>query len=167
MTERRKLEHNMFSMCFRRELNVSKQGILAGSLTLGGIDTRADTTPMVYARNVATTGWFTIFVKSVYVRENGGQSAKADRPEHVPVKVVVDLYEMNSGKGVIVDSGTTDTYLHNSIAEPFDEVWRKVTGRKYSNTPVRMMNKELLKLPTILIHMAVRGRWARRPSVAI
>jgi hypothetical protein len=59
MYDQEKLEHNMFSICFRRELHVSKRGILAGMLTLGGIDNRADLTPMVYARNVASTGWFT------------------------------------------------------------------------------------------------------------
>lgn len=156
MYEQGKLEHNMFSMCFRRELHVSKQGIVAGILTLGGIDTRADTSPMVYARNVATTGWFTVYVKNIYVREKGGQSAKPDDPQQRLQRVTVDLFEMNSGKGVIVDSGTTDTYLHKSIAEPFNEVWQKVTGRSYSNTPVAMSKKDLLLLPTVLIQMAVR-----------
>lgn len=156
MYEQGKLEHNMFSMCFRRELHVSKQGIVAGILTLGGIDTRADTSPMVYARNVATTGWLTVYVKNIYVREKGGQSAKPDDPQQRFQRVTVDLFEMNSGKGVIVDSGTTDTYLHKSIAEPFNEVWQKVTGRSYSNTPVAMSKKDLLLLPTVLIQTAVR-----------
>ena len=53
MYEQGKLEHNMFSMCFRRELHVSKQGIVAGMLTLGGRDSRKDFAPMVYASNVA------------------------------------------------------------------------------------------------------------------
>jgi hypothetical protein len=103
-------------------------------LTLGGIDTRADLTPMVYARNVASTGWFTVFVKNIYVREQGGQSVTPDGPHQKLQRVNANLFEMNSGKGVIVDSGTTDTYLHRSVAGPFNEVWEKVTGRKYSNS---------------------------------
>lgn len=112
-------------------------------LTLGGIDTRADLSPMVYARNVASTGWFTVFVKNIYIREQvslfvhfvqtvyalclcltiqfviheqGGQSATADGPHQKTQRVNADLFEMNSGKGVIVDSGTTDTYLHSELS---------------------------------------------------
>lgn len=132
---------------------MSKQGVEAGRLTFGGIDMRSDTSPMVYARNVAKSGWFTCFVKNIYIREKGGQSAKADGRHQVTQKVLVDLYQMNSGKGVIIDSGTTDTYLHKSVAEPFDEVWRKVTGVAYSNAPLRMSKKDLLLLPTVLVQL--------------
>lgn len=151
--EQGKIEHNMFSLCVRRELHVSKQGVEAGRLTFGGIDMRSDTTPMVYARNVAKSGWYTCFVKNIYIREKGGQSAKADGKHQVTQQVNVDLYQMNSGKGVIVDSGTTDTYLHKSVAEPFDVVWRKVTGVAYSNVPLRMSKKDLLLLPTVLVQL--------------
>jgi len=151
--EQGRIEHNMFSLCVRRELHVSKQGVEAGRLTFGGIDMRSDTSPMVYARNVAKSGWFTCFVKNIYIREKGGQSAKADGRHQVTQKVIVDLYQMNSGKGVIIDSGTTDTYLHKSVAEPFDEVWRKVTGVAYSNVPLRMSKKDLLLLPTVLVQL--------------
>ena len=123
-------------------------------LTLGGIDTRADLTPMVYARNVASTGWFTVFVKNIYIREQGGQSARADGAHQKTQRVNADLFQMNSGKGVIVDSGTTDTYLHRSVAGPFNEIWQKVTGRKYSNQPVALSQTDLLKLPTVLIQLA-------------
>ena len=47
MYEQGKMEHNMFSMCFRRELHVSKLGVVAGMLTLGGINSRKDFAPMV------------------------------------------------------------------------------------------------------------------------
>lgn len=151
--EQGKIEHNIFSLCVRRELHVSKHGVEAGRLTFGGIDMRSDTTPMVYARNVAKSGWFTCFVKNIYIREKGGQSAKADGGHQVTQKVIVDLYQMNSGKGVIIDSGTTDTYLHKSVAEPFDEVWRKVTGVPYSNIPLKMSKKDLLLLPTVLVQL--------------
>ncbi len=154
MYDKGKLEHNMFSMCFKRELHVSKQGVVAGFITLGGIDSRVDLTPMVYARNVAKSGWFTVFVKGVYVRANGGQSVRPDHRNQKLQRVTVDLFEFNSGKGVIVDSGTTDTYLHKSVAEPFDEVWREVTGRSYSHNPVKISKKDLLLLPTVLIQLA-------------
>ena len=34
MYDQERIEHNMFSICFRRELHVSKRGILAGKLQL-------------------------------------------------------------------------------------------------------------------------------------
>ncbi|KAL7537019.1 hypothetical protein ACHAXR_007540 [Thalassiosira sp. AJA248-18] len=164
MYEQGKLEHNMFSMCFRRELHVSKQGIVAGLLTLGGIDSRKDFAPMVYARNVASSGWFTVFVKNVYIREQGGQSARSDGPYQKLKKINVDLYQMNSGKGVIIDSGTTDTYLHESIAKSFEAVWLRVTGREYSNEPVKMDQRSILLLPTVLIQMAAYDDGPSRPQ---
>ena len=164
MYDQGKLEHNMFSLCFRRELHVSKRGIVAGRITLGGIDTRADHAPMVYAKNVATNGWFTVFVKSIYIRHNGGQNAKADVGMDQKVqKLDVDVYEINSGKGVIIDSGTTDTYLHASIAKQFELAWDTATeGRwKFSNDrSIALDGDELLRLPTILIQMAAYGEFA-------
>ena len=71
----------------------------------------------------------TVFVKGVIMRLNRGQSTKADRRYQKIQRFSIDFYEMNSGKGVIVDSGTTDTYLHKSIAAPFDEMWQRVTGK--------------------------------------
>ena len=54
------LEHNMFALCFRRELGTSKRGVPAGSMTLGGVSTNLDSSPLVYAKNMAKSGWFTV-----------------------------------------------------------------------------------------------------------
>jgi hypothetical protein len=45
--DRKLLEHNMFAMCYRRELGTSKRGVTAGSMTLGGVSNNLDTSPMV------------------------------------------------------------------------------------------------------------------------
>lgn len=102
-----KIEYNMFAMCFRRELGTSKRGVSAGSMTFGGFSNTLDTSPMVYAKNMARIGWFTVYVKNIYIRTNGGQSAKSSDKFRNTVKVAVDVNTLNSGKGVIVDSGTT------------------------------------------------------------
>jgi hypothetical protein len=49
-----KIEYNMFAMCFRKELGTSKRGVTAGSMTLGGVSSALDTSPMVYAKNIGT-----------------------------------------------------------------------------------------------------------------
>jgi len=147
-----KLRNRMFGLCFRTEMVVSKKGISAGVLTLGGIDRRLDSTPMVYAKNLARSGWFTVYVKKLYLRSGGGQSAKLDSSETI-IPIATDLYSMNSGKGVIIDSGTTDTYLHRSLLKPFNAAWKSITGQSYSNLPIRLTRQQIAELPTILIQL--------------
>ena len=149
-----KIKRNLFTLFFRNSLMVEKEGINAGLMTIGGVDGRLNSTPMVYARNVARSGWYTIYCTNVYLRTNGGQGAASDDPsrQHI-MKIPVSAEEMNSGKGVIVDSGTTDTYLHKSIAGVFGEAWKAVTGRSYSNSAVRLTRSELLRLPTVLLQI--------------
>lgn len=71
-------------------------------------------------------------------------------------RITGDTFAMNSGKGVILDSGTTDTYLHISMEKPFSDAWKKITGKAYTNNPIKLSRGDLLKLPTILIQMMVR-----------
>lgn len=145
------IEHNMFAMCFRRELGTSKRGVSAGSMTLGGVSTNLDTSPLVYAKNMAKAGWFTVFVKNIYIRVGGGQSAKDSSPPHKVIRVRINPRTVNSGKGVIVDSGTTDTYLSKSAAPAFQTAWKEATGRPYSHSSVKLTQDELQKLPSILV----------------
>ena len=149
-----KVEHNMFSLCFRRELGTSKKGVTAGGMTLGGMDNRLDHSPMMFAKNVATSGWFTVYVKNIFIRAGGGESAtsKTGPNEHV-LKIPLDLSAVNSGKGVIVDSGTTDTYLHKKLAKSFAGVWKQVTKKEYSHAGIVLTDDQLKRLPTILVQM--------------
>jgi hypothetical protein len=52
-----KLEHNIFALCYRRELGSSKRGVSAGSMSLGGVSNSLDTSPMIFARNMASVGF--------------------------------------------------------------------------------------------------------------
>ena len=146
-----KIEHNMFAMCYRRELGTSKRGVSAGSMTIGGVSNKLDTSPFVFAKNMAKVGWFTVYVKNIYVRSGGGQSARSVDPSHHTIKVRINANLLNSGKGVIVDSGTTDTYLNKRVAADFTKAWKKATGRAYSHVPMSLTPEQLRRLPTILI----------------
>ncbi|CAN0364589.1 unnamed protein product, partial [Hapterophycus canaliculatus] len=44
------------------------------------------------------------------------------------VSVESDASVYQRGKGIIVDSGTTDTYLPRSVAKGFSKAWESVTG---------------------------------------
>jgi len=46
-------EHKMFALCYCHELGTSKYSVNAGSMSLGSITTSLDTSPIVYAKNVA------------------------------------------------------------------------------------------------------------------
>jgi len=157
MYTQKKIPHNMFTLCFKRELAVSKDGVLAGFLTLGGVDTRLNSSPMVYAQNKADSGWYTVNVKNIFLRRGGGISSKMDTLGsninaeiiHLPMNAKV----INSGKGVIVDSGTTDTYLSKSLQKSFYSVWKSLTGMNYSNSALKLSLEQIQKLPTILIQL--------------
>lgn len=166
MYDQNMLAKNMFSMCFKRELNVSKNGIAAGVLTLGGIDTRLNSSPMVYAKNTAPSGWYTVKVKNIFVRKGGGMSAALEVNDENKaknagenlkkskvVRLPIDVKAVNSGKGVIVDSGTTDTYLSKTLAKGFMDAWKDITGVAYSNSALKLTKKEVAKLPTLLIQL--------------
>lgn len=146
-----KIENNMFAMCYRRELGTSKRGVSAGSMTIGGVSNNLDTSPFVFAKNMAKVGWFTVYVKNIYIRSGGGQSARSLDPTHQTIKVRINANTLNSGKGVIVDSGTTDTYLNKRVAADFTKAWKKATGQAYSHVPMSLTPEQLRSLPTILI----------------
>ena len=149
-----RIEHKMFSMCFRQEMATSKEGVTAGTLTLGGVDTALHSSPMLYANNIAPEGWFTVYVRNMYLRVGGGERVQAvGRKEGLVYPLNIDVGSVNSKKGVIVDSGTTDTYLHRSVRRPFEALWHQITGNRYSNDPISMTEAQVSELPTVLIQL--------------
>ena len=158
-----KIEHDMFTMCFSRALTHSKEGVAAGMMALGGVDNRHHTSPMVYARSVKSSGWFTVNVKKIYLRPSDGSGTKSVGTPYdlrdYDLKLLADKNSLvNSGKGVIVDSGTTDTYLHKSLKKPFEVLWNQITGENYVVDKGMDLTKEQLDdLPTFLIMLEVNS----------
>jgi hypothetical protein len=159
MYNKGRLEHNIFALCYRRELGSSKRGVSAGSMTLGGVSNSLDSSPMIFAKNMATVGFYTVYVKNIFIRAGGGQSAMTPADDNYNVhRVPLNVHKVNSGKGVIVDSGTTDTYLNKNMARSFNKMWRKVTGRDYAHTPISLNDEQLKSLPTVLVQCQVSLR---------
>mmetsp|Transcript_27505 Transcript_27505/g.33371 ORF Transcript_27505/g.33371 Transcript_27505/m.33371 type:complete len:572 (-) Transcript_27505:448-2163(-) len=154
MFDKGKIKHKVFSLCFRLELSVSKEGIVAGAIVLGGVDSTLHTSPMLYAQNMVGRGWYTVYVRNVYLRQGGGQSVVPEEEGVMIVRLPVDSKLINSEKGVIVDSGTTDTYLHESIQPMVNEAWKRITGAPYSNNEVSLSPDQLNSLPTVLIQLS-------------
>jgi hypothetical protein len=59
-------------------------------------------------------------------------------------KVPLNVHKVNSGKGVIVDSGTTDSYLNKHMARSFNVMYKKVTGKDYGHSPIQLSNEQLI-----------------------
>jgi len=143
-----------FSLCFSRNDSADRDGTSAGAMTLGGVDTRLHASPMVFAKNVKSSGFYAVHLKAVYLREGGGVSAQTTQGDMGRMhKLAVSESNLNRGN-TIVDSGTTDTYFTRSIAEQFKKVWKELTGNDYSHTAVSLTEEQIRGMPTIVLVMS-------------
>jgi len=66
--------------------------------------------------------------------------------------VDVDTNTLNRGS-VILDSGTTDTYLTRGLKGPFLSAFKELIGYDYNADGMKLTEDEVQKLPTILIQL--------------
>jgi len=157
--DQKRIQHNMFSLCYGRSDEHSKEGVYSGAMTIGASNDVWYTSPMVYASSTKDSGWYTVYVEAIYLREgvvNGRGSASPDNKSQKIVQINIEQGLVNSGKGVIVDSGTTDTYLSSSLERPFREAFKKFTGKDLKIDGITQ--DELEKMPTILFQLKAFNR---------
>jgi len=151
------MKEDIFTLCFGRQPTADRQGTEAGAMTLGGVDTRLHTSPVVYASVSVSNAFYGVHIRNVYLRAGGGgDSAQSTDPNIAVKRVDISEAELNRGT-TIVDSGTTDTYFTRSIATAFHALWKDFTGKTYNNNPVNLSEKELNSLPTILFQLQGLG----------
>eukprot|EP00543_Licmophora_paradoxa_P007368 CAMPEP_0202447730 /NCGR_PEP_ID=MMETSP1360-20130828/6492_1 /ASSEMBLY_ACC=CAM_ASM_000848 /TAXON_ID=515479 /ORGANISM="Licmophora paradoxa, Strain CCMP2313" /LENGTH=223 /DNA_ID=CAMNT_0049064949 /DNA_START=13 /DNA_END=684 /DNA_ORIENTATION=+ len=123
-------------------------------MTMGGADARLHQTPMVFAAQPNDQGWYTIKIRGLYLRVGGGERLKSTDPQNDAIHKVqeISISDMNNGE-VIVDSGTTDTYLSTKLRGPFNDAWKQATGVDYDNDSHKLTDEQLLALPTILLQL--------------
>lgn len=128
MVNAKRIEKDVFSLCF---------GANGGSLVLGGVDFTHHSTDVAYTPLVVdNSGWYPVKVKDIWVAgKTLGLSAS----------------ELNSGKGVIVDSGTTDTFFVSSGSRAFLHEFERAAGIAYSENKMDVSQADLKKLPNITI----------------
>jgi hypothetical protein len=63
----------------------------------------------------------------------------------------------NSGKGSIVDSGTTDTYLPVTLQNQFKKLYLSITKMEYNNNPIELTVEKFSLLPTIVYRLESVG----------
>ncbi len=156
-----------FSLCYDRQPLSAEEliaGLGAGALTLGGTDPLLHNTDMVFAANITPQGgWYAVRVKAMFLRTNGGTLSEPPTQgdvQYVRVPAKEDALNGNPDKsrGVILDSGTTDTYLPLALRAPFEEAWTQALGdtadgvsSKYHNNAREMTHDQVKSLPTILV----------------
>jgi hypothetical protein len=123
------IPRNAFSLCFTRT---------GGHLSLGGSDTSCHLEPMNFSNISQAHGWYSLQVEQVTV---GNISIVNSRT----------LQSFASGKGTILDSGTTDTFFPKAVAPKLATVWKDWSGLDYSNEPRFYSANEFERLPNIKI----------------
>ena len=141
----------VFALCF---------SLGGGIMTLGGVDTSIHTLPdeqIQFAKLIKSKGWFTVNLLDVYLRpatvasSTDGKSSSGSVSLGASVEI---LNGNNNNKGVIVDSGTTDTYLPSSVKKSFEDIFKKMTnGMTYSNNNLALKKAQYESLPTIIFKL--------------
>lgn len=153
----------MFGLCFRTG---------GGVVTLGGVDTRLHL-PVVrglsaeqqrwnrtsmggvyFAALTKPKGWYTVKMIDVLMRPNAGTAGK-EKLVAIPAAKSIggDASRYNAGKGTIVDSGTTDTYLPATLRTQFQALFRTLTGKEYTNKQAYYSREQFARLPVIVFRL--------------
>jgi hypothetical protein len=152
MYEQRIISKPSFSLCFTRADDAEKSGTIAGALTMGGTDKRLHTQPMVYAYGFPTKGvMHGVNIRKIYIME-AGQYEVQDVSDQNTRLVDISTSYLNSGS-VIVDSGTTDTYMTRALSRPFMNAFKQVTGYDYIENGMHLTDEQVNQLPTIIIQL--------------
>jgi len=165
LMEQRITRTKTFALCFR---------IGGGVLTLGGFDQSLhrpsegalrlqpagapDPSPgspgpssvnLAFARLTKSRGWYTVRLLDVRMR---AQDSAVSTSLGLPAAV------FNSGKGAIVDSGTTDTYLPRAAEQKFKTLFAQLAGgQQYHNNEVPLTAAQLARLPVLVYRLETDG----------
>ena len=123
----------VFALCFR---------IGGGIMTLGGVDPRIHTKPQIfYAKLAKSSGWYNVNVLDIFL-------VHRDTKERKSLGQDKSVYQ--SGKGSIVDSGTTDTYLPQSVASKFQSLFQELSGVVFTQANTPLTQAQLDKMPNLV-----------------
>jgi hypothetical protein len=141
-----------FSLCFVRGEEASRDGTQAGAFTLGGTDEKLHSGPMIYAKGFNARGvMHGVSIRAVYIMGSEHYTAAEANPKNThKLDVSASLFSEGS---IIVDSGTTDTYLTRQLYTPFYETFKAVAGFAYNENGMSLSDEQVKKLPTILIQL--------------
>jgi len=126
-------DNTIFGLCFR---------IGGGILTIGGIDQRIHSKPGIqYIKMTTTKGMYNINIIDILLQDQleGTKIPLGESPE-----------SYNDGKGVLIDSGTTDSFLPSAVETKFQEIFQQITGKEFTSANIALTPAELSKMPNII-----------------
>jgi hypothetical protein len=145
-TQSKELMHAMpFSMCL---------SLTGGWMGLGGALVERHLEPMKTTKLVKETkrtstskskGIYAVTVTELWL----GDTCLTCSSDKATQKYLLEGFAAD--KGAILDSGTTDTYLPDRLADLWDEAWYAQTGRRSENSTDFYSQAELERLPTMRI----------------
>ncbi len=162
------IRKQQFSLCLSSQPSPANQESLhAGTMTLGGSDTRSHTTKMVYAAlqqrsqyDVYLERYFIVKIQNMFLRAGGGFRVVSTDAQARTWRINASVDDLNGGysayNGSLVDTGNTAFYLPSGLADPFNEQWEKIVGQPFDFTGSLQQNLtsgELDALPTILFQL--------------
>ncbi|KAE9031526.1 hypothetical protein PR001_g6251 [Phytophthora rubi] len=123
-----RVTQNLFTLCFAGD---------GGELVFGGVDYSHHTSNVGYTPLLNdNSAYYPVHVKDILL--NG-------------VSLGIDAGTINSGRGVIVDSGTTDTFFDGKGKRAFAKAFSEAAGRDYNENRMKLTSEELAALPVISI----------------
>jgi hypothetical protein len=130
------IKSNAFSLCFLHT---------GGTMSIGASSYDAlNKGPMKYAILTKKTGYFTVQVEGIYLRKAGDDLLHS---------VGEPKSKYNTGRGIIVDSGTTDSYLPSSVAAAFKRVFKEISGYSYANSAMSLSVDQLKQMPVLVYRL--------------
>ena len=153
------LKNKMFSICFRKHPFTprGKMPRSIGALTLGGVDTRLNSSEMKYMQFKNSDDLFGVHLKDIFVHPGGGQKI-SDLDLSTGMMYSLGISEEILNKGfMILDSGTTDTILPKDIKPKLDKLFKQFTGMEFPTSPVKLTPEEMIKWPTLIFSMKSYG----------
>ena len=88
--------------------------------------------------------WYSVRLEEIILEGTTGNSG---------MSIGADVKRANAGKGVIVDSGTTDTYLPYYLRGRFEQLFRQVSGVAYSTSRMQLSETQRAALPTVIFRL--------------
>lgn len=139
------IPHYGFSMCMTSN---------AGTLSIGGTSLKHQHQEQMTFEPLKHGKYYSVKIKSFRV---GDIEMKGNRKDFID-----EVF--NQGKGTIIDSGTTDTYISKAIEKEFKSAWKTITGGKFHNNAHNLSKEQFEKLPNITITLSSGYDWIIQPE---
>jgi hypothetical protein len=139
------MQHHAFSMCLTKD---------GGVLSLGGTALTQRHLEHMKMMPLESSHYYTVSVSAFYINDVN-LVGEGTLPEL--------LESFNEGKGTVIDSGTTDTFLPLALKNQFNKVWRKFTHSRHSNKIQSYTFEQFQKLPNVTIELSSGYKWEIQP----